>query len=1301
MDSWTQSRKRKRRRGPDRPPIAAQLVLDARLKGDVGVLSADLFADLFPGVILSDNSMLTPGPGHVPVLTRLRAAEDGTHKDEAVCHVAVSPHSVPTYRQPDLVMPWTILAVRKPVHSQQDQQARYSLRFPATSGALTSFVQHLQKTAINIGRLAMQSSIDIFVLDVAPIALDTIVLSLDEDTLAKLEAANHKFRRGQTPNGSLRGASRQRSHSLSNTLIPDDRWAGAIRTSLKAHHVVHTRDMLPLPLPSHPITHVAPPPALVDLCEPVSQGLVTDDTRVVVMASPKPHKPTPKSPTYMTNGTLAEEEDDTSNEQFYSAAEDKSSTPGSVRQSSASEATDTEASNDDDTDLSDGEADALGLSLPSLPAPPSGTFSSFTAATPRLSNPFLDGMQSPGSVVSGFSMSTVMGGGSRGKLFEAHGLLTHIPPQLLHPKPHQEDDEEARAYIDTALLSKIGCFSGDWVRVEAATDEGLHNLGSWGFNLDSSDEDPPEWRVLRIYALPGQSSKRPKYAINKTATKRMSRSFMQVDKSAPKIHLSPLTLANLGSPTNLRVAKLDVYPAKRMSRLGPLSSTLPTPPTARDVTLQKFSTPVAHERNLDASLKWALEKHFTRNQRLVKAGDLIGVSIDEALGRAMHSGSTEDDAVQRDLIAMSEAELVSAGDGEKVVAWFRVSSVHSDNDDVESPWGPLALVKPQVTKLSQAGDYHGRLPSIMSNPWMFYLGCKRLPAPADDGVEEVDQMPTMPRPYVSPLRRRLRELLSVATSPQAISNSLPPLALLIQSTQRHIGKTFTTKAACADLGLHAFEIDAYDIVSEGGSGGGDVKTAGFLEARAERGLLSRAENTCLVIQHIDVLSADRMVAAVKDLVARSRVLVATTTAVDKIPDSMRSIFSHELEMSAPDEGEREGILGQIVQDLSMPIAANVELSAVALKTAALVAGDLQDVVLRASVARQLRLATLVASSKEKLPLADLEPRVRDIQIAGGAASRRVTKADFDAAVDAARKNFADSIGAPKIPNVTWDDVGGLSGVKDAVMETIQLPLERPELFAKGMKKRSGILFYGPPGTGKTLLAKAIATEFSLNFFSVKGPELLNMYIGESEANVRRVFQRARDARPCVVFFDELDSVAPKRGNQGDSGGVMDRIVSQLLAELDGMGGGDDGSAGGVFVIGATNRPDLLDQALLRPGRFDKMLYLGVSDTTDKQLTILEALTRKYDHPLLYYTRASLTLPQVHTPPVAVASSCGRAATVHIHRCRSVRSLLRRHAQGHHPSCIGGRRQGQEPQRRARFETKAQRISVGFRLFGNW
>ena len=256
-----------------------------------------------------------------------------------------------------------------------------------------------------------------------------------------------------------------------------------------------------------------------------------------------------------------------------------------------------------------------------------------------------------------------------------------------------------------------------------------------------------------------------------------------------------------------------------------------------------------------------------------------------------------------------------------------------------------------------------------------------------------------------------------------------------------------------------------------------------------------------------------------------------------------------------------------------------------MQTAALVANDLVDLVRRARTAAADRVLALTPDA-----------RLDDLQHAGIA----LTAVDFNDALEKARSSYSESIGAPKIPSVTWDDVGGLANVKSDILDTIQLPLEHPELFADGLKKRSGestvlrthrsrltqlsagILLYGPPGTGKTLLAKAVATSCSLNFFSVKGPELLNMYIGESEANVRRVFQRARDAKPCVIFFDELDSVAPKRGNQGDSGGVMDRIVSQLLAELDGMAEGKGGSD--VFVIGATNRPDLLDPALLRPGR---------------------------------------------------------------------------------------------------------------------
>jgi SpoVK/Ycf46/Vps4 family AAA+-type ATPase len=237
----------------------------------------------------------------------------------------------------------------------------------------------------------------------------------------------------------------------------------------------------------------------------------------------------------------------------------------------------------------------------------------------------------------------------------------------------------------------------------------------------------------------------------------------------------------------------------------------------------------------------------------------------------------------------------------------------------------------------------------------------------------------------------------------------------------------------------------------------------------------------------------------------------------------------------------------------------------------------------------------------------------------------VTASDLEHAVSSFSPPGQSTAGTVQVPNVKWDDVGGLGHAKQEIMDMINLPLQHPELFGAGMKQRSGILLYGPPGTGKTLMAKAVATECGLNFLSVKGPELLNMYIGESEKNVREVFERARNARPCVIFFDELDSLAPARGRGSDGGGVMDRVVSQLLTEIDGLssseggGGGDveggskDAKAGGndLFVIGATNRPDLLDSSLLRPGRFDRLIYLGIASDRESQGKIIRALTRKF------------------------------------------------------------------------------------------
>ncbi|KAJ1566764.1 AAA ATPase cdc48 [Nowakowskiella sp. JEL0078] len=194
----------------------------------------------------------------------------------------------------------------------------------------------------------------------------------------------------------------------------------------------------------------------------------------------------------------------------------------------------------------------------------------------------------------------------------------------------------------------------------------------------------------------------------------------------------------------------------------------------------------------------------------------------------------------------------------------------------------------------------------------------------------------------------------------------------------------------------------------------------------------------------------------------------------------------------------------------------------------------------------------------------------------------------------------------EIPQVSWDDIGGLDKVKQELQEMVQYPIEHPEKFLKfGMNPSKGVLFYGPPGTGKTLLAKAIASECQANFISIKGPELLTMWFGESEANVRDVFDKARAAAPCVMFFDELDSIAKARGSSvGDGGGSGDRVLNQLLTEMDGMNAKKN-----VFVIGATNRPDHIDPALLRPGRLDQLIYIPLPDESSR-IQILTATLRK-------------------------------------------------------------------------------------------
>ncbi|TVY48643.1 Peroxisomal biogenesis factor [Lachnellula occidentalis] len=1160
-------RKRKRRR-QDKSSITARLVLDDHVRGDVGILSEDLFADLFPAL------------AHAPT-------DDTPPPNDEVHHVAISPWE-PSIDVEDST--WTVVPVRF-----SSALAHSTVQFSPSSLALQGFAAALQKVAPSKLSSHSRSGIEIRILDVIPMPLDTVFVTIERELASRLENGEGTFHGEHArTNG--------KPIAKTSATSPEERLSSAIREALGSLKVVHTGDDFPYRYNRIPL-------------------------HTFLRRLPRLLSPNLSAKSLVVNGLQngGSDDEDTSNDQFYSAAEDRYKTDTAVEDNDS--ATDTEADLSDEDNLSDDSMDdMISLQAPMLPAHNASGISTVQPGSPQTIGRRTNGNATPGSVFSSFTATTARAGGQRGRLFKAQGLMKPLEEEILHPKPSNEDDEESRVFVDVSSLSKIGCFSGDWVRLEVASEPPANGTGLWGLGSFGAEPEDPLWRPVKVFGLPEGYSHRPvtKIPSNKNGERRMSFFESQVQKPTnPIVYLSPVLLANMENTPYCRLSALKRAPQPARTAQPKITSSS-RPPCAQELTLSKISTPLSTDRNFQDALFANLKGHFANRVRVVRKGDLVAIPIDEDLGRTLYEPSASDEI--QELLSNSALGTTKSARQSKLsgVGWFKIVYIGISKDetsDDEDIWGGAASIDSQVTKMMQSGSATGRVPGTMDSTWEYYLGLKAVPK----SETSTTSMPEAPRHQVTTLQRRLRELIAAATSPRAIHLQQQPLAILLVSTQRNIGKATLASKACADIGLHTYSIDAYDIMTEGRAGS-DTNTIAYLETRADKAMACGPEFCSVLIRHIEALTADRMITSLSGILSGLRVLIATTTEVDKIPDGVRGLFTHELEMTAPDEWEREGILRGIIDVQPIPLAPEVDLSGVAVKTAALVAGDLVDVVDRAVVGRNSRLESLAsASSNSEKPVT-----VRDVLVAGGPAGRCLTKADFDLAVDAARKNFADAIGAPKIPNVGWDDVGGLTNVKDAVIETIQLPLERPELFAKGMKKRSGILFYGPPGTGKTLLAKAIATEFSLNFFSVKGPELLNMYIGESEANVRRVFQRARDARPCVVFFDELDSVAPKRGNQGDSGGVMDRIVSQLLAELDGMSDGEDGG-GGVFVIGATNRPDLLDAALLRPGRFDKMLYLGVSDTHEKQLTIMEALTRKFTlHPSLSLQRVASRLPFTYT-----------------------------------------------------------------------
>merc|ERR1711871_692790 len=448
----------------------------------------------------------------------------------------------------------------------------------------------------------------------------------------------------------------------------------------------------------------------------------------------------------------------------------------------------------------------------------------------------------------------------------------------------------------------------------------------------------------------------------------------------------------------------------------------------------------------------------------------------------------------------------------------------------------------------------------------------------------------------------IREMVELPLRHPSLFKNLgikPPRGVLMYGPPG-TGKTLIGRAVANETGANFFIINGPEIMS---------KMAGESESNLRKMFAQAEENapSIIFIDEIDSIAPKRektngevekrivsqLLTLMDGINSRAQVVViAATNRPNTIDPALRRFgrFDRELDIGVPDEIGRLEILQ--IHTRKMKLDEDVDLEKVAKSTHGYVGADL------AQCCNEAALQCI----REKMDVIDFEDDTIDAEVM---AQMAVTQRHFDFAIEQGNPSALREM-TVEVPNVSWADIGGLERVKAELKETIQYPLEYPEKYEKfGMAPSKGVLFYGPPGCGKTLLAKAVANECQANFISIKGPELLTMWFGESEANVREVFQKARAAAPCVLFFDELDSIAQQRGgSQGDGGGAGDRVMNQLLTEMDGVG-----SKKNVVIIGATNRPDIIDTALMRPGRLDQLIYIPMPDY-ESRLSILKANLRK-------------------------------------------------------------------------------------------
>jgi len=441
--------------------------------------------------------------------------------------------------------------------------------------------------------------------------------------------------------------------------------------------------------------------------------------------------------------------------------------------------------------------------------------------------------------------------------------------------------------------------------------------------------------------------------------------------------------------------------------------------------------------------------------------------------------------------------------------------------------------------------------------------------------------------------KKIREMVEIPMKHPEIFERLgvtPPKGVLLHGPPG-TGKTLLAKAVATESEAHFILLNGPEIMS---------KFYGESEKKI-RNIFEEAEKNApsiIFIDEIDAIAPKReethgeverrvvsqLLTMMDGLNARGKVIViGATNRVNALDPALRrpGRFDREIEIGVPDKVGRLQVLK--IHSRGMPFHKNVDLDRLSSLTHGFVGADLESLTKEAAMNVLRKNLNKIKLDEENIPPEILEKLI-------------IRHEDFTDSLKIVRPSAMREV-LVETPNVDWDSVGGLDKIKQDLKEAVEWPMKHPESFKRiGIRPSRGILLYGPPGTGKTLLAKAVAKESEANFIQIKGPSLLSMWVGKSEEGVRKIFEKARQVSPCIIFFDELDSIAGRRGM--DQNKVTERVLNQILSEMDGLEEMKD-----VLVIAATNRPDMLDTALLRPGRFDKILLVNAPEEKGRKMIL--------------------------------------------------------------------------------------------------